>query len=343
MHKKTSFLVAFAIGEILVLAPLSSGAQDDNQADWNHFGLNYRLGFNIGARFKSPGLSSPGTAPAAPAVGAAVNRAYSDGFVNVDSSGNAGKQTWDWGYQNASQISGGSVLMHAASVSPAYSENNADDFDHGFEASYMRDLGHESWGRWGLKFAFDYTKIDLRNDGPLHPGGQLVTDAYALNGVIPPNAPYSGSYSGPGPVLGSSPTRTTTPLDATVLGSRRVDASLCGFHAGPAVALDLTTNLSLELGGGLAWGAVTSTLDYDETITSSLGSVHRSGSASDTGGLVGAYAEAGLACHVARTASIFAGAQFQYLGEFDQNAAGHGVQLDFSRSVFLMLGFELRF
>ena len=45
-----------------------------------------------------------------------LNRNYADGYVHVDSSGNAGGQTWNWGYQNASQVQGNTLTMHSASV-----------------------------------------------------------------------------------------------------------------------------------------------------------------------------------------------------------------------------------
>src|ERR1035437_8830196 len=196
MHSTASFLRAIAIGGVFTAVPLLVLAQDDNPSDWNHFGLDFRMGFNIQAKFTGAGVLA---APPPPSAGPAVNRTYSDGFVNVDSSGNAGNLTWNWGYQHASQVSGYTLLMHAASVSSGASDSSSDDPNLGFEVSYVRDLGHESWGRWGIKAAFGYTAIDLRTSA------QLITDTYQLGGVTPPIAPYAGSFGGPGPVIGSSP------------------------------------------------------------------------------------------------------------------------------------------
>jgi hypothetical protein len=338
MHSTASFLRAIGMGGLFAAVALSVLAEEDSPSEWNHFGLDFRMGFNIQAKFTGPIILA-----APPSAGAAANRAYSDGFVNVDSSGNAGNLTWNWGYQHASQISGDNVLMHAASVSSGAGTSGSDDPNLGFELSYMRDLGHESWGRWGIKVAFGYTAIDLRNCDPLSAGVQLITDAYPLNGVTPPVAPYAGSFSGPGVVIGSSPMRSIALSTATITGSRSLDATLYDCHLGPAVALDITRRLSVELGGGLAVGLMDSTFAFHDLTPTTPGAGPSSGSASNTGWLVGAYAEAGLAYRVARAASLFAGAQFQYLGEFNQSVGGRSAQLDLSQSIFCVLGLELHF
>ena len=301
MHSTAFFLRAIAIGGVLTTFSSSVLAQDDNPSDWNHFGADFRMGFNIQAKFTGAGVLA---APPPPSAGPAVNRTYSDGFVNVDSSGNAGNLTWNWGYQHSGQVSGGTLLMHDTSVSGG---SINDDPNLGFEVSYVRDLGHESWGRWGIKAAFGYTAIDLRTSA------QLITDTYQLGGVTPPIAPYAGSFSGPGVVIGSSPARSG--------GNWSLDATLYDFRLGPTIDLNITKRLSVELGGGLALGVVDSTFAVNETT-----------STSSTGCQVGAYAEAGLAYRVCDAASLFAGAQFQYLGDFNQSVGGRSAQLDLSQS-----------
>jgi hypothetical protein len=340
MHSTASFLRALALGGISSALPLSLLAQDANPSDWNHLGLNLQLGFNIQAKFSNAGVVA---APAAPAAGSAVNRAYTDGFVNVDSSGNAGSQTWNWGYQHALQVSGDTLLMHAASVSSGAGDSRNADPNPGFEFSYVRDLGHESWGRWGIKAAFGYTEMNLRTSDALSASAQLITDTYPLGGVTPPLAPYAGSFSGPGAVIGTSSTRSIVSETATITGSRSLDSTLYDFHLGPTVALNITGRLSAELGGGLAFGVVDSTFAFNETITLTSGATSASGRTSRTGCQVGGYAEAGLAYRLCRAASLFGGVQFQSLGDFNQSVGGRGAQLDLSQSVFCVLGIELHF
>jgi hypothetical protein len=140
-----------------------------------------------------------------------VNRTYNDGFVGVDRSGNAGGQTWNWGYHNASQVSGDTLAMHATSATSGGSQTVTDDPNLGFEASFVRDLGHETWGGWGVKAAFGYTAMDFHSSAPLTGHGEVVTDTSQLGGVRPPAAPYTGSFNGPGPVINSTPTRCADP------------------------------------------------------------------------------------------------------------------------------------
>jgi hypothetical protein len=344
MHATAILLRAVALGGLFTVLPLAVLAQDDDQdsdqTNWNHFGLDFTMGINIKARFMNAGEAPP----APPSAGDAVNRGYTDGFVNVDSSRNAGGETWNWGYQHASQISGDTLLLHADALS-ASSGNSADNNNPhlGFEFSYVRDLGHETWGRWGLKAAFGYTDINLSSSGSQSVNGELITDTYQLNGITPPVAPYVGSFSGPGPVIGSSPTRAITPEVAIITGNRSVDANLFDFHFGPTADVYLTRRLSVELGGGFAFGVVNSTFDFNETTTTASGFSNVSGNTDNTGCVVGAYAEAGLAYRVCREASLYAGAEFQYLGDFDQSAEGNSVQLDLNRSVFFLLGVEVHF
>jgi hypothetical protein len=47
MHSTASFLRALALGGISTALPLSLLAQDANPSDWDHFGLNLQLGFDI--------------------------------------------------------------------------------------------------------------------------------------------------------------------------------------------------------------------------------------------------------------------------------------------------------
>lgn len=324
MHSTASLLRAIALGGVFTAVPLSVLGQDDNQSDWNHFGLDFLMGFNIQAKFMNAGGMA---APPPPSAGGAVNRIYSDGYVKVDSSGNANgngtgpPQTWNWGYQHASQVVGDTLQMHAASIS---GDNHNDDPNLGFEVSYVRDLGHETWGRWGLKAAFGYTTMDFSTSG------QLITDTYQLGGVTPPVAPYAGSFSGPGPVIDGPPTRSIAPG-----GNWSLDATLYDFRLGPTVALDIANNLSVELGGGLAMGVVDSTFAYNETTSA--------GGTSGTSWQAGAYAEAGLAYSVCSAVSLFGGAQFQYLGDFNQSVAGRSAQLDLTQAIYCVLGLEFHF
>ena len=47
MHSTVSLLRAIATGGVFAAVSLSVLAQDVPPSDWNHFGLDFRMGFNI--------------------------------------------------------------------------------------------------------------------------------------------------------------------------------------------------------------------------------------------------------------------------------------------------------
>src|SRR5436190_17264130 len=73
------------------------------------------LGARFGMNFKGDFHNNAGVNPGPAAAGA--DHRYNDGYVLVDSSGNAGGMTWYWGYQNASQVVGDSMQFHAVDSS----------------------------------------------------------------------------------------------------------------------------------------------------------------------------------------------------------------------------------
>jgi hypothetical protein len=339
---RTSAFQTWAAAVALAVAPLAARAQATDEAEWNHFGVDFRLGLNIKAKFSNIGAA---TSQPAPPTGGGVDHTYTDGFVRVDSSGDHGGLTWNWAYQNASQAPGNdTLLMHTASTDGATSGGN-DNPRLGFEADYARDLAHFGWGRWGIKLTFGYTDLNIRDSQPLNANVSLITDAYALGGVSPPLAPYTGSFSGPGPVIGDTPTRTTTmvPGGALITGSRQMDAILYDLRLGPYFELPLVDQLTCQVGGGLAVGLVDSTFSFSDTTTTVAGAVPAAGGNQQTDAMVGFYAEAGLAYQIMPEASLFTGAQLQCLGEFNQSAAGREAQLDLRRSIFFVLGVQWHF
>jgi hypothetical protein len=232
--------------------------------------------------------------------------------------------------------------MHASGLEGA-SEHATDDPSLGFDFNYVRDIAHPKWGQWGVKIAVGYTYVDVRDQNPMSANVETITDKYPLNGVVPPVAPYSGSFSGPGPVIGSRPISRSTsvvPNGAVITGDHNVDASLFDLRLGPSFNIPLCNRFSLQAGGGLAVGLVYSHFTFTEN---SAAAPAASGSNTRTGFVPGAYAEAGLAYRIRRSTSLFMGAQFQYLGDFQQSANGRSAQLEFGQTVFYELGLQWHF
>ncbi|HEX3718544.1 MAG TPA: hypothetical protein VH595_11300 [Verrucomicrobiae bacterium] len=337
------------LGAVFVAVPLSVHAQVNPNDDWNHFGLNFRAGFNIGAKFSEPSGSGPfgggGAIPPGPSAGPDVNRRYNDGYVNVDSSGNGGGQTWNWGYDHPSQVSGQDLLMHAnGPIEGGATGRTTDDPNLGIDFSYIRDIGHYKWGQWGIKFAFGYTPVEINDNDPIGVTAENITDTYLLGSVVAPTPPYTGSFNGPGPLLGSQPiSRSTSMGTEEITGNHRLDAALYDWRVGPSFNILLAKRLSLQAGGGFALGLVDSDFTFNENILTSSGRVSASGGSTSTGLLPGAYAEAGLAYRFSHSMSVYGGAQFETLGNFHQTADGRTACLDFSDMLFFELGLEFHF
>src|SRR5438093_447177 len=114
-----------------------------NAAETNRLSLSARLGFNVSVRFH--GLT---VLPAPPAPSRTTPRGdmynYDDGYVLTDISGNAGGQTWYWGYDDSSrQIQNNAILLSRTTVGPGASPSTTldDEPSFGAELAYQRLLG----------------------------------------------------------------------------------------------------------------------------------------------------------------------------------------------------------
>jgi hypothetical protein len=287
----------------------------------NRIGLSYRMGLNINVDFKKlggfPAISDPG-----PALGI-TNRSYDNGSYNrVDISGNAGGLTWNWGYEQPGQLQGGALVMESAS-SPnnVTSKNQDDDPQHGFELSYQRELGRGENGkwRWGAEAALGYTSIEVSDSRDLRGNINRIIDSYTIpEGVVIPNAPYHGTFEGPGALISALPDRTTQVIsrEARITGRRELESDVYMLRLGPYFEFPIYKKLYGILSGGLTLAIGDTDFSYNETVEiEGSGSISRSSSGSQTDFLVGGYAAATLAYAFTDEWSGFVGYQFQAAGE----------------------------
>jgi hypothetical protein len=328
-------------------------ANDSLQDSPNRFGLSYRMGFNISAKFKNlggfPALTDPGPATAG------ADHTYDDGYNRVDSSGNQGvapNTTWYWGYQDASQVPGdGFIYFHSSQSAATVEAEETSDIQHGLELTYNRRLGRLGRGGWGLEAAFNFTFLDISDSGALYGTTDRITDKYSLTVnnqvVVPPQAPYAGPYVGPGPVISDVPIRTmeTIPGGTLVDGERAFEADVYGFRVGPYAAFPLSRRLSVSLSGGLAAAYIDSTLSGSQSVqipgAGSTPWVSGSDSANDW--QLGAYAAARLSYAFSRRVDAAVGVQYQYLGTYNHKAGGWEAEVDLGESIFVTVGVGISF
>ena len=320
----------------------------------NRFGISYRAGFNFTAEFKNVGNIARGGGGGGtgrdpgPATGGDVDRFYDDGYNRVDISGNRDGLTWFWGYQNASQVQGDTLVMSSTTARPIDSSDHDDDPQHGFELTWDHELGQGKNGKWswGVQGAFGWTDIEIRDHRPLAGGTTTLADAFNLGGVIPPPPGYAGNYEGPGPLIDSTPNRTQSrnPNGATVRGTRDFDGDLFSFRAGPYLDLPLDERWTISLSAGFAMGVIDGEYKFNQTVTTVAGPRPQRGSGDNTDVLFGGYLSATIHCKINQDWGVFVGGQYLGLaGTYEVVARGQKIELDLTRTAFFSAGVTYSF
>jgi hypothetical protein len=316
----------------------------------NRLALSYRMGLNISVDFKKlggfPALTDPG-----PSTGSTANRNYDNGYNRVDISTNAGGLTWNWGYQNANQIQGNSIVLDSSSsLNNGSSNGHQNDPQHGLELSYSRELHRSDNDKWrfGLEGAFGLSFIDVSDSSTVLTTVNRITDTYTVPGgvFVIPSAPYNGTFQGPGPVISSSlgtgtgvRTITAIPGAAVVTGERALDANVYMIRLGPYLEIPLSRKFSAILNGGLTLAFADVDFTYRETVTiAGVGSVSRSSTGGETDFLVGGYIGGAISYAVTKEISVFAGAQWEAAGSSVSNSRLLNNQVDTKKESVLDLG-----
>lgn len=307
----------------------------------NRVSVSARFGFNLSADIHN-NVAAPNVAPY-----------YDDGYVAPDVSGN-GQTTWNWGYDHNNQISNGSLALHIASGSPR--DNTTDSYSDspkpGFEILYGRELFYVPISAHhtltiGAQAGFGALDANLHYSGSVSGTVNRTTDLYNLGGIIPPLAPYAGTFSGPGPLLSLKPySSTTTAIPATSSLDARVRALVYGIKLGPFVDLPLTRRLFVEAAAGVAAVNADTTFSYTETVSfAGTGGLPPAvtGSYSRSEWLIGCYGSAQLGYRLTRNLSAFVGGQYQHLGNVTVPGGSKTATLKLGDDLEAIVGLEATF
>lgn len=322
----------------------------------NRLSASLRFGLNIKGRFKTnptllfgPRRTTPNGDP----------HNYDDGYVLPDGSGNAGGQTWYWGYDNsARQISDGvaapanTILLSRSTPDKSIASPEMHEDPHlGVEITYDRHLFSRQRINFGLEFAANYLNIGMHDRSSFSGNAQRTTDAYAYTpGTVPPAAtpanPYRGSYNGFGFLIGDTPVASSTAAVAggyTISGSRELDADLWGGRFGPSLDYPITDKVNLWVSAGLAAGLLDAEASWNETVTLGTSSVDSVGRGSNLDLLWGWYVGGNISWDITQRWSVLGGVQFQDLGKYSHSFGGRTADLDLSKSIFVNIGASYRF
>ena len=161
-----------------------------NTDDWTrHFRIGALVGMNISANFSRSGtFNISGNNPA--------SGIFDDGYVRTDNTGNAFGQTGYWGYNNASQLNGTALTMHAATSFSATgsAKENGGAFP-GFDMAYGDNLWYWKHARVGWELGFGLLPINITDNSTLPASVNQLTYTFNTGGIVVPTAPYQGGFN----------------------------------------------------------------------------------------------------------------------------------------------------
>jgi hypothetical protein len=313
---------------------------DPDANDWTrHFRIGAMVGMNISADFKTKGtfnISGNQTG----------NGIYDDGYVRPDQSGDPNNTSF-WGYNNASQYNAAAntLTMHSASsYSATSSSSESGSAFAGFEMAYGDNLWYWKHARVGWEFGFGLLPINITDSKPMSATVSQSTYTFNTGGIVVPGAPYQGGSSGVGPYIPISPASSVTNTSpGTVTGTRELDVMLYTFRLGPTFYWDINQYLGMQIGAGPAFGIVSGTYKYNETITTAASSTHNSGSFGFTDLTYGGYVNGTLLYHIINDADLYVGAQYMPMGNASFSSGGRSGQLNLGGQLYLSAGINWPF
>jgi len=344
----TLSLLGSAAHPLLAGTPAAEVITQDPAPSRLRFGAAYAP--IVGMKTEFGGLGRFNSAFTPQPLGGGRDYDYDDGFVHLDSSGNLGGETWNWGYENDAQIDpGGTGSLDLSITNSSASAGASDDnqAESGIEFFAYYDMGplnipalKSLKANWGFRGGFHYAHVDAANSSTLSSRSVTVTDRYDLNGIIPPLGPYSGSFNGPGPLIGDSPDRTTgAGATAFVAGSRDLDVHLTTLNFGSYLEVPISGKFSVTLDGGLNAGFASGSYDYQSsTSIAGLGTQASSGSDSELSLLPGVYVGLSGIYQLTDSWSLQAAGRYQYLDSLELESNGSKATLSFDSAFVLSLG-----
>lgn len=304
----------------------------------------------LGLKTDLTGLGTFRSANTPQSLGGGIDRTYDNGYVRLDSSGNTGGLTWNWSYDDNAQYNPLGTGSINYSITNNFANARAEEdgaAKPGVELFAYYDMGSAGFkglgnrqATWGFRAGLQYSRIALVNSDLLNTGLTTTTDSFDLGGTIPPLAPYTGSFGGPGPLLGDNPTRSTfVGGNGLVSGSRQLDVDLTLLNLGSFLEIPVTEKLNLLVEAGVTLGLVSGSYDFQSATTvPGLGTQNSNGSNSSTDFLPGVYFGLGVTYRINDDWSILGSGRYQYLQSYDLRANSSQASLSFDSAFLLSLG-----
>ena len=279
-----------------------------------------------------------------------VSRRYEDGFVDLDSGTARDGNTWNWGYDNPSQLSadGSRVSFHGTGDSqlrttrrswneePESWQPDAESAVPVVKLEWEYDFNPRLRG--GISLQYNFLGFDGGNAQQTFSAtqsqssqGYRLTDSYDTSSIIVPQAPYQNSYEGPGPLINNIPSFRSV-NETALLGRNEVrffnrveeslDVKLHSLAFGPTFAV-VTGPVDLLLGAGLSLNIADWEANHTETLfvkrNRQAARIYKqwSDSSSDTAILPGVYVQAAARVKLTQRFSLTAFGQHDWSDTVD--------------------------
>ena len=279
-----------------------------------------------------------------------ISRTYNDGYVHLDNTGNHNNDTWNWGYQEVSQVIAGADLIafNSRQFSESSWKGTEDGESKGINLTWLKD----PVDRNGLKVSFLVSLDLLSVDSDYNKTGtadySLTTDSYSHTGVdmslVP--APHTGTFEGPGPIIVDSPTRTNTDFPGAGITERNfeLDGKLVSIGSGIEIQHQVDENLFAMVQARLMMAWFDGEFNYANNYSvggTQFASESGSMNVSETsaGGSIGA----GLMWKLDDGTSIFLNGNVMLLKSLKGKQDGRGFNMDLSEGFLISLGIQESF
>lgn len=320
------------------------GPAPEGTGSWSrHFRIGALVGFNLQAHFSTSGqLTLPQGNPGTP--GGGQNHDYDDGYVRVDATGNSGNLTWNWGYDSAAQLQGNQLAFHSVQSYDTTGTSSSATVDSGaqigFDAAYGGTLTRLAGGTLGWEVGFGFLPSKITENQSLSANVTRLVHTYDTGGIQLPQAPYQGSYEGPGPTISDQAVETVTALAGVPLNSSQtLDVTLYNLRLGPTLQWELHPRVAVVVSAGAAIGVVTGDLKYHDTLQFADGTTaDNQGESGDTQFIYGGYVSGTLLCHLVKNGDLYLGLQYLPMSSATFSGSGREAKLDLTGGLYLSAG-----
>ena len=281
--------------------------------------------------------------------GDALAGEFDNGYVR-DSAYAVGSQTWNWGFNDATQIQGGDRMRFASSSFSGPSTTvSAREGSPGVRIAWIPHVS--TWGRritFTSVASLDLRRMEVEGRTSLPASYEMMSKYYGHGGIEPTllTLPYAGTYEGPGPLLDSFPldTKVSASPDGAIL--RRymsLDGYLVSLGAGGEMHLAITRRLSMFLQSQFLMNIYLGDFEYADSfeLGGAFGLTQSSAGVSEV--LFGISGGGGLHYDIGETTSLLLSVSKVLSKKLEGEEAGRSYQLGFNDGYLVLAGFQVEY